>query len=106
MMELRAGQNETAKWFPQIASLDGQEARAFVEPSVFWCVRSTAARTDRTFREGVQSHAGSIVLASTNVSKLANVENIMGKVLYQGVLRDIVSVTRSIDGKVVYLALV
>ena len=105
-MELRAGQNETAKWFPQVASLNGQEARASVEPHVFWCVRSTAARTDRAFRDGVQAHAGSIVLASTNLSKLVNVEHEMGKVLYQGVLRDIVSVTRSIDNLVVYLALV
>jgi len=105
MMELRAGQNETAKWFPQVTSLQGQEARRSVEPSVFWCVRSTAARTDKTFRETMEGRNNSIVLASTNLSKLVDIENIMGKVLYNGTLREIVGVTRSIDGIVVYIAL-
>lgn len=104
-MELRAGQNETAKWFASIPSVQGQESRVSVEPSVFWCSRSTAARTDRTFRESVESHSHSIVLASTNLSKLTDIERKMGKVLYKGDLLEIVSVTRSIDGMVVYIAL-
>jgi len=105
-MELRAGQNETAKWFPQIASVQGQEARASVEPYVFWCIKTNASKTDRAFRDSVQQHSHSIVLASTNLSKLTNIENIMGKVLYKGTLYEIFSVSRSIDDSVVYLALV
>ena len=104
-MELRAGQNETAKWFPQVTSVQGQEARRSVDPSVFWCVRSTAARTDKTFRDAMEGRNNSVVLASTNLSKLADIENKMGKVLYNGTLREIVAVTRSIDGVVAYIAL-
>ena len=104
-MELRAGQNETAKWYPQVTSMQGQEARRSVDPSVFWCVRSTAARTDKTFRDAMEGRNNSVVLASTNLSKLADIENKMGKVLYNGTLREIVAVTRSIDGAVVYIAL-
>ena len=105
-MELRAGQNETAKWFPQVTDKQGQEAREEVEPRVFWCVRSAATRTDRAFRESVQGLSKSIVLASTNLSKLTDIENVMGKVLYKGTQYNIASVTRSLDGLVVYLALV
>lgn len=104
-MELRAGQNATAKWYAQTVSVQGQEARRSVEPSVFWCVRSSVSKTDKAFRESVETHVGSIVLASTNLSKLVDIEHKMGKVLYDGVMREIVGVTRSIDGTVVYIAL-
>lgn len=75
MIENRAGQPFTAIWFPAIVTKDGQERNYDVEGKSFWCTKTSPQRCSRQFRNNIEGKTITMVLGSTNVSKLKGIED-------------------------------
>jgi len=75
MVENRAGQPETGRWYAQIVSEEGEERRFSTKGIDFWCAEIQASKTTRTFRDGLESKTYSVILGSTNVSKLISIKD-------------------------------
>lgn len=74
-MESRAGQRFDAVRYPQITSEAGEERRYGSKGITFWCTELTVKRTSRAFRDGLEGKNFTIILGSTNCSKLKGLEN-------------------------------
>ena len=75
MNESRAGQPFDAKWYPQIVREKCEERRYATKGVEFWCIEVGVKRTSRTFRDGLEGKNVSLILGSTNVSKLSGLED-------------------------------
>ena len=81
-MENKAGQPFNAIWYEQIVSDDGQIVGYDLEGTEFWCTKTSASRTSKQFRSGIEGKTVNMILGSTNVSKLIGIEE-GAKVLFQ-----------------------
>jgi len=103
-LESRAGQNETASWAKQATTKDGQERRGVFEDIEFWCAPTAAEKTTRSFRDGLESKQYSVIIVSTNVSKLVGIQE-GAHVTYKGGRRTVVSADYDSKRKLWTLAL-
>lgn len=75
MIENRAGQPDNAVWYPNIVSESGEQNNTSIEGVKFWCAQTQAQRCSRQFRANIEGKTISLVLGSTNVSKLKGIED-------------------------------
>jgi len=74
MIENRAGQPFVATWHSQVVSENGQKRSYDLEGTTFWCAPVSASKCSRSFRNNIEGKSISMVLGSTNVSKLSGIE--------------------------------
>ena len=104
MAEMRAGQPLTLKWYPIVATVDGEERRSSSQSTDFWAKQSSPSQATREFRTAIEGVKYSVVLASTNLSKLDGIEHGC-KVLYKEALRNVEQVSIDDIRGVAYIAL-
>jgi hypothetical protein len=74
MVENRAGQPFTASWHLQVTSDDGEKRKYDLEGTKFWCAPTQAKRCSRSFRSNIEGKQITLILGSTNVSKLKGID--------------------------------
>lgn len=74
MHENRAGQPYDATWHKAVVTEDGSKKNYEKEGTKFWCVPTQAQRCSRQFRTNIEGKTISMILGSTNVSKLKGIE--------------------------------
>jgi hypothetical protein len=75
MIENRAGQPYTATWHKQVVSGDKSIRNFELEGTSFWCAPTQAKRCSRSFRSNIEGKQITLILGSTNVSKLKGIED-------------------------------
>ncbi len=104
MAEMRAGQPLTLKWYENVDTLDGEQRRASSLGTEFWAKQSEPSQATREFRSAIEGVKYSVVIASTNLSKLEGIEKGC-KVLYKSSLRNVETVTINGVKGVAFIAL-
>jgi len=104
MNEIRAGQPETATWYPTITTDGGEERRTDTEGVSFWCQEIQPEKTSRAFRDGIEGKTCSVVIASTNISKIQGIQD-GAKVDYAGKRRTVVQADYDRKRRVMTIAL-
>lgn len=104
MAEMRAGQPLTLKWYPSVDTVDGEQRRNSSLGTEFWARQTSPSQSTREFRNAIEGVKYSVVIASTNISKLEGIEKGC-KVLYKSALRNVESVQIDDLKGVAYIAL-
>lgn len=81
--EDRGGQPFEATWYARTPSESGEELRADSTGMTFWCMETQGKGTSRAFYQQIQGTSYSLILQSTNLSKLQGIEDGL-KVDYNG----------------------
>lgn len=71
--EIRSNQPDMAVFYPPVLTLEGEEKRYSALGSSFWCKEIQAKQTSKEFREAIESLSYSLIIGSTNISKLRDV---------------------------------
>lgn len=97
VVEIRSGQASIATWHKPIHGLNNESLRYDVDGVTFWCAEAAVSNTSKSFRDGIQGKDVSVILVSSNVSKLEGVDSALGAVVYKGARRLIVSAAYDSD---------
>lgn len=101
---MRAGQPLTLTWYENVDTVDGEQRRSSSIGTEFWAKQSTPSQATREFRGAIEGVKYSVILASTNLSKLEGLEQGC-QVLYKSALRQVEQVTFDDIKGVAYIAL-
>ena len=104
MAEMRAGQPLNLRWYPNIDTVDGEQRRGILQRYRFLGKQSSPSQATREFRSGLEGVKYSVVIVSTNLSKLEGIEKGC-KVLYKEAKRNVENVTIDDLKGIAYIAL-